>query len=218
MLEIENHIPKENMYVGLLFKEGYWFVKLIRKQGLTLFRPHIFNDVTAIAVNATSGWETPTDSQGRQYLMPTEEEVIYQFFYGISPSTAKLYLQYEQREDRLSLITVRAVPGNIGAYSGQETPYNDPAPLTELWTVHDQYPYFNVENAGITGESTVIRAAFYITPYTYSVIKDKNKILSFLRGDRPSTIRTIGDGERPVKAPSWLREHYQDWMIQPEEV
>jgi len=218
MLEIEDHIPQENYYVGLLFYEGYWFVKLLRKQQLTFFRPYTFEDDTAIAVDSTSGWEGPADAQGRFYLEPQEEEYIYQFFTGISPSQAKVYLQYTQREDRMNLITPRPVPGNIGYWDGEATPYTDPAPLTELWTVHDIYPYFNVENPGITGESEVIRAGFYLTEYSYQVVKDVEKIKSFLRGNQRCTVRTMGDPYRPIKAPSWLKEDYQKWMVQPEEV
>jgi hypothetical protein len=218
MLEIEEHIPRENYYVGLLWKEGYWFFQTIRKQGLTFFRPHIFNDASTIAVNAVSGWEAPADALGRFYLEPQEEETVYQIYWGISPSQTRAYLQYTQREDRLSLIAVRAVPGNIGFYNGETTPYTDPAPLTETWTVHDIYPYFNVENHGITGKSVRSYASFYITPYTYRVVKDKNKILQMLRGEKPATIRTMGDGYRPIQAPSWLREDYDQWMVQPEEV
>ena len=44
MLEIEDHIPQENWYVGLLFYEGYWVVKLLRKQQLTFYRPYNFEE------------------------------------------------------------------------------------------------------------------------------------------------------------------------------
>lgn len=218
MLEIEKQTPKENFFVGLLFDEGYWLIKMLRRQGLTVHMPYDFDDGDTIAVNSTSGWESPTDAQGRFYLEPTEEETVYEFFTGISPSQAKMYLQYTQREDRLNLIAPRPVPGTIGFWDGEFSPYHDPGPLTELWTVHDIVPYFNVENPGISGESVGISASFYINAYTYQVIKEKNKILSFLRGEKRCTVRTMGDGHRPIKAPSWLNEDYGEYMLQPEEV
>lgn len=219
MLEIEKYIPQENFYVGLLFNEGYWFFKIIRKQGLTVYMPYWFNDASAIAVDSVdSSWRTPTDSMGRNYLEPQEEETVYQIFTGITPSQAKLYLQYTQREDRLSLIAPRPTPGNIGFWTGEVSLYEDPSPLTELWTVNDIYPYFLAETTGITGKTKRVGASFYITPFTYQVIKDKERIKSFLRGEKRATIRTMGDGDRPIKSPAWLIEDYSEWMIQPEEV
>jgi len=218
MLEIEKFIPRENFHIGLLFNEGYFFFKILRKQQLTVFKPFNFDSNVAIQVNATSGWEAPADALGRFYLEPQSEEYIYQFFTGITPSQAKMYLDYEQRDDRMNLITPRLVPGQVGFWDGEQSPYNDPGPLTELWTVKNIYPYFNVENPGITNEGTVISASFWISIFTYQVVEDKNKILSFLRGDKRCTIRTMGDGSKPIKAPAWLLREYRAFMVCPEEV
>lgn len=224
MLEIEKHIPQENWYVGLLWDEGYWFFKTIRKQQLTVFEPYIFNDEVALAVGSTSGWETPTDAQARFYLEPQEEESVYQFFIGLSPSPLELYLQYTQREDRMNLIVPRTVPGPIGFWNGEYTRYLDPSPGTEIWSVHDLRPYFNVCLPGIfdgyayNDERQLVYASFWITPFTYQVVRDKEKIKSFLRGDKRCTVRTMGDPHRPIKAPGWLIEDYSQCMVQPEEV
>jgi len=227
MLEIEKYIPQPNFYVGLLFNEGYFFYKMLRKQQLTIKAPYDFEDGYRIAPHGTSGWETPTDAAGRFYLEPQEEETFYQFFMGIAPSRAKVFLQYTQREDRMNLITPRTVPGTIGYWSGEQTPYSDPSPSTELWTVHDLVPYFNVENDQAEDNTildnqcpsgTKIAASFYITPFTYQVVKDRNRILQFLRGERRCTVVTMGDGQRPIKAPAWMNEDYAKYAVQPEEV
>lgn len=235
MLEIEKFIPKENFFIGLLFNEGYWLVKLLRKQQLTVYRSYDFYETADISLGGTSGWACPADPQGRFYLEPQDEETIYQFFTGISPSMAKMYLQYTQREDRMNLITPRPVPGPIGFWQGEYTRYLDPSPATELWTVHDIYPYFNVELPNFGGSAYAsdrqpIFASFYITPFTYQVLKankgtggapdgvDRAKALSLLRGEKRCTIITMGDGDRPIKAPAWLNEDYGKFMIQPEEV
>lgn len=198
----------------------------MRKQQLTILAPYDFEDAVPLIPGGTSGWETPTDAAGRFYLEPQEEETFYQFFIGLSPSRANMYLQYTQREDRMNLITPRPVPGIIGYWPGQATPYQDPSPSTELWTVHDLVPYFNVENnqaedadilEGQCPYGTKIAASFYITPFTYQVVKDKNRILQFLRGERRSTIVTMGDGNRPIKAPAWMNEDYGKYAVQPEE-
>jgi len=47
MLEIDKYIPQENFFVGLLFDEGYFFFRIIRKQQQTIYAPYEFNDHVA---------------------------------------------------------------------------------------------------------------------------------------------------------------------------
>lgn len=216
MLEIDKYIPQENWFVGLLFDEGYWFFKIVRKQQQTIYAPYEFNSNVAVAAGSTSDWETPTDSLSRYYLTPPKQDIVYQFFMGLSPSTTKVYEQFTQREDRMSLLAPRDVPGVIGYWDGEMTPYRDPSPQTELWSVKELYPYFNAENPYGTGESEILRASFYVNPFSYEVVKDKAKIESFIKGDKRSTIRTMGDPFRPVKAPWWLTNTYGAYMVSAE--
>lgn len=220
MLEIEkrNWIPKENHYIGLLFDEGYWFFQVIRRQQLTVYAPYQFNSGVMVASGGTSGWETPTDAAGRRFLEPQEEETIYQFFTGIAPSTTKLYLQYSQRVDRMNLITPRTVPGVIGYWDGLSSPYQDPSPRTELWTLYQLYPHFDAENPAVTGHAEMLETSFFINVMTYRVVKDLNKALMFLKGEKPATIRTMGDGDRPLGAPAWLKSEYGDYFTCPEDI
>lgn len=217
MLEIDKHIPSENWYVGLIFEEGYWFIQLKRKQRRTKYAPFWFNSGTAIAVDSTSDFETPTDSEGRYYFEPQEKDIIYQCFVGITPTSGKLYLSYPKRVDRMSLISVRDIPGDEGYWDGEDTPYRDPSPETELWTLEDIVPYFNAENNGVTGESTKIGMSFYITPYSYKVVQNREKIQRFIDGKDRSTIRTMGDPDQPISAPAWLLRDFGDYMIDVEE-
>lgn len=220
MLEIEEEcrIPEPNWYVNLLFDEGYFCFQTIRQQQLTRYKPYLFNAGVMLAAGGTSGWTAPADANGRFYLEPQEEETIYQVFLGISPSQAKLYLQYTQRVDRMNLITPRTVPGDIGYWDGYSSPYDDPAPFTELWSVHQLYPHFNVENPPVSGKDEMVAVSFWVTPYTWKAVTDKNRIKAFLRKEKPSTIRTMGDGDRPIRAPAWLTAQYGDSFVLPEEV
>lgn len=214
-LEIDEYIPKENFFVGLLFDEGYWVVRLIRKQQRTVYRDYSFGSISA---GSTSGWKTPTDTEGRYYLEPQDENIIYQFFIGIYPSTARIYLSYPMRIDRMNLISVRDIPGNIGYWNGEDSPYRDPSPETELWTVKDLVPYFNAENPSITGKAITIYTNFYIIPFSYKVIKDEALIKEFINGKRRIKMITMGDPDRPISAPAWLLEDYKKYMVNPEEV
>ena len=217
MLEIDNYTPKENWFVGLLFEEGYWVIRLVRKQQRTIYRDYAFNDGNPIASGDVSNWETPTDTEGRYYLEPQDQSIVYQFFVGISPSIAHLYLAYPKRQDRMSLITPRDVPGNIGYWSGEDTPYNDPSPETEMWAVKDLVPYFVAENPAITGKDLNIYANFFITPFSYKVVRDINLIKQFINGEKRCRMITMGDPEKPISAPAWLKEQYGNFIVKVEE-
>jgi hypothetical protein len=218
MLEIDKYTLQPHYYLGLRFREGYWMVQLLTKQQRTVYKEFAFNSGTAIAVNSTSGWEEPSDTDGRYYMEPQDEDTLYQIFLGLAPSTARMYLAYPEREDRMNLISVRDVPGDIGYWDGEDTPYRDPSPETELWTTHDLYPSMNVENAGITGESTVIRASFWITKYGYRQVTDDKMIRDFMRGDRPCKLVTMGDPDRLIDASGWIKKCNGGKFICPEEV
>lgn len=217
MLEIDRYIPQENWIIGLLFDEGYWFVRLIGKQQRTVYKPYWFNSGSVISAGSTSGWETPTDDEGRYYLEPQNEDTLYQVFIGLTPSTAKLYLSYPKRIDRMNLITPRDIPGSIGYWDGEDTPYRNPSPETELWVTHDMVPYFNAENPS-ANNSQKIGASFYITLFSYQVVTDRNIIEKFIKGEKRATLRTMGDPDQYISAPAWLLDDYEKYMIKPEEV
>lgn len=213
VLEIDEEIPKENYFVGLLFDEGYWVVRLVRKQQRTVL-DYGFGNIEA---GSASDWMTPTDDEGRYYLEPQDQSIIYQIFLGIAPSTAKIYLSYPRRVDRMNLITVREIPGNIGYWNGEMSPYDNPSPETELWTVEDLVPYFNAENPGITGKAQNIWVKFYVTPFSYKVVRDMALIRKFIDGEKRCRMITMGDPDQPISAPSWILENYSRYMLAVEE-
>lgn len=218
MLEIEKFTPKEGWYIGLIFKQGCLMMRLLERQQRTKYAPWSFNSGTAIAVDSMGGWETPTDSSSRYYLEPSKRETIYQVFMGISPSTARIYSAYPERVDRMNLISVRSTPGSVGYWDGEDSPYRDPSPETEHWVLHDMQPYFNAENNGVSGASTVIKASWYINPYSYKVITNPSEVEKFLTGQRKATIRTMGDPDRLIDAPQWVLDDWVKSMVHPEDV
>ena len=61
---------------------------------------------TALAAAGT-GWNTIQDASNRFILEPEFAEVLYQGFYGITPSIARVYRQYPSGVDRGSLVGTR---------------------------------------------------------------------------------------------------------------
>lgn len=223
MMEIEKYTPQENFILGLLFTEGYFLARLIRRVQ-TNYEAYQWNSGTKIAADGVStNWETPTDSEGRYYLEPQKKEHIYQIFTGISPSSARLFWSYPKRVDRGSIIAERSVPSagdseNIGFWSGEMSPYRDPSPITQLFTVEDLYPYFKANNHGISGVSRVIKSNFIINIYTYQVIKDQTVQDKIIKGEKRATIYTMGDPEQTINAPQWLKDQYGKNIRDPEKV
>lgn len=218
MLEYEKHTPKENWLVALVFDEGVFPFKVIRRES-TRYEAFDLNDGNKLDANSADGtWRTPTDTEGRYFLEPQTEDHIYQIFTGITPTTGEVYLSYPKRVDRGSIISERSIPGNVGKWTGHDSPYNDPSPMTELWTVDDKYPYFKGANDGISNEAQKVSLNFFINMYSYKVIEDRMLAEDIIRGKRRATVHTLGDPEQPISIPAWMKRKYREFIINPEEV
>lgn len=157
---------------------------------------------TALA-SAGTGWDTIQDSSNRYILEPEYSGIVYQIFYGITPSYARLYRQYPSGVDRGSLVGTRN-PGvdPIGYVSGDMSPLLSPSPITEFFTVRGQHPAFYGYHPYARPSSVTIRMTFYIVSYGVSGIKGADP--SWVMGQARRVI-TMG-GRTLMQAPGWLRE------------
>ena len=218
--------PVENYLVGLLWNEGYFFFKTVRKEttNLSNWCPTAATQTASarnLAVDGVTGWVTPIDQQSRNYLEPQKEGMIYQFFFGIAPSTARIFYSFPLRTDRGSLTTDRELPSNsadVGFFDGLDSPYEFPQSISEFWVVKDKVPFFNLNNYGISGKPITIKMNFYINLFSYYPITNMQIGNDIIAGKRKAHIYTMGDPEDPASAPSWLLRRFQKYMIKPEEV
>lgn len=151
---------------------------------------------------AGTGWNEIENSSGDEYPEPEEEEVLFQAFYGISPSYARLYRQYPSGTDRGSILRTR-VPGTdaIGYLDGVDTPFLHPSPVSEFYTIKGLWPAFYgyhpyAEPASITVFLNLYIATYAVTNLGNSVTEEEKK---------RAKIVTMG-GRTLVQAPQWLRD------------
>lgn len=201
----ENHWLQEGHFVALQFEQG-WIVLMITGREPSNLRPFSLGGVSALG-NLTD-WNEVKDASNRKYLEPTKQDFLRQIFWGITPAKARVLFQYPSRQDRWSLIAVtRTLTGDIGFIDGEMSPWEGPfSPKTEIWTVHQLYPAFNIYNP--TNDRMLdVKLHFDIMNYTYQIIKDKTMISQFLAGERRVRKHTLGGIDpRPATAPSWLEK------------
>lgn len=154
----------------------------------------------ASAQNTTgTGWDEIIDSAGRYFLEPEFGNIIFQSFYGISPSIAWTYRKYPSNVDRGSLRGTRTIGGKVGAISGKDSPLSVPSPLTELFTLKGNHPTFLGYHPYLEPSSIYIYMTFYVTRYGVDYLKTPSP-----EEQAKAIIKTMG-GETLFQAPEWLR-------------
>ena len=184
--------------LGLGFDEGVLFFEIMSRE--PKYFEYTFDTIDA--GSALSDWtDMPKDST-RRYLEPTDKKQIYQLYYGIKPTAAWLYLRFPSYTDRWTLID-QIIPGNTnGALPGDLSPYEKPSIATELFTLKDIYPKFQIYNPTDEAITPVMRVIGM--SYEYIVIRDKKAIKDYLEGRRRRKLYFLGGNEPHTKAPQWL--------------
>lgn len=203
-LAIARRLHNEGDVVGLKFLVGSeQKIRYLRIE--TVERP---NDLREFSMGSASGqnttgtgWNQIQDSNNSYYLQPEYRGILYQIYYGIAPSYARVYRRYPAGVDRGSLFGTRLIGSQIGYINGRTSPLNAPSVVTELYTVNGQYPSFNGYHPYADPTSVTVFMNFYISSYGISKVaevnltdKDKERLI----------IRTVG-GRTLMQAPDWLR-------------
>lgn len=164
------------------------------------------NDLADFSIGAASalsttgtGWSEIQDSAGRFILEPEYENIIYQFYIGIAPASAWLYRRYPGSKDLNSLLGTRAIGSGQGHIDGLKSPYKNPTPITEMYTVKNLHPSFLGYNPFADPSSITVRLYFYVTRYDVTL---KGLTLSEEEKKR-AAVRTMG-GHDLVPAPTWI--------------
>jgi hypothetical protein len=133
------------------------------------------------------------DAQQRRQLEPYNELIIYQTFWGVTPSNARIYMQYPPRTDIGSMLNVpRTITGDIGYVNGHRSPFSGPfSRVTEVITVKEKYPQFQAYNPTNDAMANVM-LNFDQRQFTYMLIKDKALIKDMVLGRVNRKIYTVG--------------------------
>jgi hypothetical protein len=158
---------------------------------------------TALATAGT-GWNTIQDTSNRYILEPESSGIIYQVFFGVYPSFARVYRQYPSGVDRGSLTGTRS-PGTdpIGFISGDMSPLLFPSVVTEFFTLRGNHPAFYGYHPYGRPATVNVRLNFYIAVYGVSGIRRNNDDAWITENSR--RIITMG-GRTLMQAPTWVKE------------
>lgn len=184
--------------LGLGFEEGVLFFEVVSRE--PKFFVHEFPQLNP--GDAMPEWDTIPRDNNRNYPEPTTQKQIYQFYFGIKPSTARLYMRFPSNVDRWSLIDPINTNSPNGGLMGEWSPFEEPSVMTEIFTLKDVYPAFKIANAGSTEINPSIR--FIGMSYEYLIVYDHKLIEDYLELRRRSKLYFLGGVEPHVRTPEWL--------------
>lgn len=199
---------KEGQLLGLRMKvngkaQPVWY----RVNGRE-YADYPFTFPAAVAAGASSGWLdiVVSATNSRYVLDPTRDNVINHIFPGIWLTNMILFYQYPLNRDRNALIGNRTVDANgFGGFRGRTSPYWAPDPRTELFTLRNLRPAFNIFNntPAIQTPQIILHSMMYDVdgpfPTGHPAVGDQNHVYQLL-DEGKARIYTIY-GTDPVDAP-----------------
>lgn len=209
---------REGFLLAMQFIQG-WFCCRILGWEHSNVKPYVLTASLAATSNLAA-WNELQDSSNRRYTTPAVEKYIHHNFWGINKPKARVFFQYQTRQDRNSLVAVqRTITGDVGYVDGDMSPYDGPLSLkTEFITVNGIYPAFQVYNP-LADAMPLVALNLDVMRYTYQVITDREEVKKILLGERRRRMYTVGGIDpNPVDAPEWLKkmaggEELMSWTL-----
>jgi len=190
--------------LALGFYEGWACFRIKHREWANL-EPWSLGAVAAVS-NLTA-YNEIQDTQSRHFLEPHDEDLIYHSYWGVTPTRARIYVQYPPRADIGSMLSVpRSETGDVGYIDGQKSPFNGPfSNATELFTVKEKYPQVQAYNP-LNDDMYNVMLNFDQRHYTYTIIKNLDLISSMLIGATRAKKYTMGTAWPNVMTiPDWLK-------------
>jgi hypothetical protein len=202
-------------YFALSFREG-WFVGRVTGKAWANLQPWSLGAVASLANLAV--YNEIQDANSNHYLEPpkTMREVIYHTFWGITPAPARIKWQFPSRQDLGNMLDQnRTLTDNIGFIDGMQSPFWGPmSSTTELFTVNERYPAFQVNNPTSDAMANVM-LNFRQRQYSYQLMTDKALVKALLTGNMRIKKYTMGTvNPPPMTMPSWLQDAIGSDMLQ----
>jgi len=175
-------------------------LEVTRVEGPNDLADYSIGTATAMSSDGT-GWNAIQNTASANWLEPEDERTLYQIWYGITPSYARIYRQYPGGTDRGSLRGTRAVGSANGFIDGTDTPYRYPSPRTMFHTVKGLNPNFNGYHPyAIPATTPNIYLWFYVMKYQVRNITGEMTAEKETR----QQVFTVGGIQPLVTAPTWL--------------
>jgi hypothetical protein len=207
-IDVVERILDERNVVGLKFLDPqgairiYW-LRVLSKEGPVNLRNFNLGDAAAMQVAGTD-WNAIQDGTAKNYLEPSADHILYQIFYGISPSPARLFFRYLANVDRWSLRGTRTVGGKVGYIEGRSTRYLTPAIQSELFTVKGLNPNFLGYHPYAEPATQTIRMNFFIHKFAVEFMRSSLPLEGDQEISQRGRIVTMGGISPIIPAPDWL--------------
>jgi len=195
--QIVEDFLKVNYILGLKFLDGnvekIFTCRILEREPLPILE-YNFGSVSA---TSSSGWKE-LKSGTYSILVPDSDRTVLQLYYGIYPTTARIYFRVPSDTDRWSVVGTRSVGDVHGCIRGRDSPYNEPSVYTRYFAVKDVTPNFNAYNP--TSSAQTIKLRFLGIKYYVEWVDADTLSLEELKCMRAETM----GGIPPVSKPSWL--------------
>jgi len=196
MKRIEEHLLKENYYVGLGFPKGYIFFRILGVERFVFKWDYVTEVGSALSADELKeDVRLSYDAQDiKDILLNQKKDELYQVFIGVDPSYLKIYLKVPTRTPQRELIEyVRWDKAPFGEYvDGFESPLEDPSPDTELWIPKSEsegFYRFDFYNPMTFEISPFLK--IYISRYKVKIVRDPDLIEGFISGRIPCRLVTM---------------------------
>lgn len=201
--EISRRWLDPGQILGLIMLRGSIRAVHFFRVWATEYKPFTFafNGGAVIAAAAGSGWVEPLTVNNDVILQPPYTWQINHLFFGITPSTALLYLQYPMGSQKNSLVGTPLNTNEIAAQTGRLNSWDYPSLETELITVNEIRPALQVYNP--SGAAQIITIKIHAMQYGHEPIAPTVEEMR-----RARVISCYGVD--PVNAPGWLERSVPD--------
>jgi hypothetical protein len=201
----EDRFLEAGWLLALHFLEGWVCLRIQDRQWANL-KPWSLGSVAALS--NLSDYDEIEDAHDRHYLEPYRQELIYHTFWGVTPTPARIKVQFPPRKDLGSMLaTSRTLSDNVGYIDGYKSPFRGPfAKDTEVITVLDSYPAVQAYNP-LNDAMYNVMLNIDQMQYTYVIIKDRALIKDMLIGPVRVKKFTMGTAyPLPMNMPKWLQD------------
>jgi hypothetical protein len=195
----------EGYFFALAFRDGWFCGRVVTRQWANL-QPRSLGAVAAGGNLAL--YDEIQDASNRHYFEPYKNELLYHSFFGVAPAPARIKWQLPIKNDLGSMLQVgRSLTDNVGYIDGYKSPFFGPfSPATEIFTVKERYPAFQVHDPLLDPMSNVMLNIDQ-RQYTYQVIRDKDHVKALLTGRERVKKYTMGNADPlPMPMPQWLQQ------------
>lgn len=200
-----DYIHKEGDIVGLRFagptQQGYkvYYLKIVTAEFPNNLAEYSLGSASALAVAGT-GYNEIEDASGNNYLESPNENELYQSWWGVTPSYARIYRQFPGGVNRGSLITDRAIGGQIGWIDGAMAPYREPSPITMMHTMKGLNAQFLGYHPRARPASITVYMYFWIARFIVERITPTPEQLA------QAKVYTPGGARPLIAAPLWVEQ------------